>query len=289
MPVLGNILLDATADQLRLCATNREVAITCWIPADVDDIGATTIPARLLTEFVNSLPPEQIDMELSVRTQTLHLSCARFEANMKGIVAGDFPLIMTAAQVLSAVEDGVTITQASLPLVALRNATNRTVFAASTDENRPTLTGVEFELSGDCVQLAATDGATFWTKRFDRKTDHLIDFGKNRGKVITEQGRYKAYMMPVFYRHALSVSWYVFGERSAIADILATVTHIGKKPAQGEGRINRWTVEPTTHDYSVYGASGLPMRSIPAKMGVLYGVRPSYWYHKNQTLCVLPS
>lgn len=134
-----------------------------------------------------------------------------------------------------------------------------------------------------------TDGATFWTKRFDRKTDNLIDFGKNRGKVITEQGRHKAYMMPVFYRHALSVSWYVFGERGAITDLLATVTHIGKKPAQGEGRINQWTVEPAAHDYSVYGANGQPMRSIPSKMGVLYGVRPSYWYHKNQTLCLLPT
>lgn len=133
------------------------------------------------------------------------------------------------------------------------------------------------------------DGATFWTKRFDRKTDNLIDFGKNRGKVITEQGRYKAYMMPVFYRHALHVSWYVHGERSAIIDLLATVTHIGKKPAQGEGRINRWTVEPAAYDYSVYSADGQPMRSIPAKAGVLYGVRPSYWYRENQTLCLLPT
>jgi len=133
-----------------------------------------------------------------------------------------------------------------------------------------------------------TDGATFWTKRFDRRTEHLIDFGKARGKVNNEAARYKAYMMPVFYRHALHVSWYVFGKRSTIADLLATVTHIGKKPAQGEGRVTRWTVEPAAHDYSVYGAAGQPMRSIPAKVGVLYGVRPSYWYHKNQVICRLP-
>ena len=156
MPVLSNILLDATADQLRLSATNREIAITCWIPADVEDVGAITIPARLLTEYTNSLPPERIDMALTERTQTLRLSCARFEANMKGIDADEFPAVMTAAQVLASQD--ITITQASLPVTGLRGMIDRTTFAASADENRPTLTGVEVELSPDCVQLAATDG-----------------------------------------------------------------------------------------------------------------------------------
>lgn len=133
------------------------------------------------------------------------------------------------------------------------------------------------------------DGSTFWTKRFDRKTDHLIDFGNSRGKVITEQGRYKAYMMPVFYRHALDVSWYVYGDGGEISALLAGVTHIGKKVAQGEGRINRWQVERVAQDLSVYDSNNQPMRSIPARSGVLYGVRPSYWYAKNQTTCILPS
>lgn len=156
MPVLSNILLDATGEQLRLSATNREIALTCWIPADVEDIGAITIPARLLTEYTNSLPPERIDMALTERTQALHLSCARFEANMKGIDANEFPAIMTAAQALASQD--ATITQASLPVMGLRKMIDRTVFAASADDNRPTLTGVEVELSPDCVQLAATDG-----------------------------------------------------------------------------------------------------------------------------------
>jgi len=71
MPVLANILLEASDNQLRLAATNLEIGITCWIGARVEDPGSITVPARLLTEFVNSLPPERIDMELTVRTQTL--------------------------------------------------------------------------------------------------------------------------------------------------------------------------------------------------------------------------
>ena len=85
LPVLGNILLEAKDDKLRLAATNLEIGVNCWIGARIEDEGAITVPARLLTEFVNSLPPEKIEMELSVRTQTLHLRCGNFDVNIKGI------------------------------------------------------------------------------------------------------------------------------------------------------------------------------------------------------------
>ncbi len=156
MPVLSNILLEAKGNQLRLAATNREIAINCWIGAKVEDEGAITIPARLLSELVNSLPPERIDMELTVRTQTLHLSCARFEANMKGIDAFEFPLIVPTEQIIET--SGDAITQATLPVAELRKMIDQVTFAASTDDNRPTLTGVEVTLSPDFVQMAATDG-----------------------------------------------------------------------------------------------------------------------------------
>src|SRR5690606_15787402 len=71
LPVLGNILLEAKDNQLRRSATNLESGISCWSGARVEDEGAITVPARRLAEFVNSLPPERIDMERSVRTQTL--------------------------------------------------------------------------------------------------------------------------------------------------------------------------------------------------------------------------
>jgi DNA polymerase-3 subunit beta len=161
MPVLGNILLEAKDNQLRLAATNREIGINCWIGARVEDEGAITVPARLLSEFVNSLPPERIDMELSVRTQTLSLSCARYNANMKGIDAYEFPLIPTAGDGAeatggnSAVIDGVRM---ELEPGGLRKMIDQVIFAASSDESRPTLTGVEVKFKEDRLTLAATDG-----------------------------------------------------------------------------------------------------------------------------------
>lgn len=151
MPVLSNILLEAKDGQLRLAATNREIGINCWIGAKVEDEGAITVPARLLAEFVNSLPAERIDMDLKESTQTLHLNCARFKANMKGINAYEFPLLPTFAELI---EDAQRI---AVPVSLLRQGIDQTVFAASDDQNRPTLTGIEVTF-GEQLTLAATDG-----------------------------------------------------------------------------------------------------------------------------------
>ena len=154
LPVLGNILLEAKDNQLRLAATNLEIGVNCWIGAKVEDEGAITVPARLLTEFVGSLPPERIDMELSVRTQTLHLRCARFDANMKGIDAADFPIVPTMEGV-NGDGEGVNI---ELQPAGLRRMIDQVIFAASTDESRPTLDGVEVNFKDNRISMAATDG-----------------------------------------------------------------------------------------------------------------------------------
>lgn len=159
MPVLANIMLEARDNQLRLAATNLEIGVTCWIGAKVEDEGSITVPARLLTEFVNSLPPERIDMELTVRTQTLNLRCANFDANMKGIDAANFPIIPTIEGVAGG-DDGGGMEGMHIELEApgLRKMVDQVVFAAASDESRPTLTGVEVTFKEGRITLAATDG-----------------------------------------------------------------------------------------------------------------------------------
>ena len=66
LPVLANILLQSDGGRLRLAATNFEIGINCWIGARVEEEGSITVPARLLTEFVNSLPAGQIDETVPV-------------------------------------------------------------------------------------------------------------------------------------------------------------------------------------------------------------------------------
>ena len=151
LPVLSNILLESDEGRLRLAATNLEIGVNCWIGARIEEEGRTTVPARLLTEFVNSLPPGQIEMELVERTQTLNLKCARYEANIKGIDASEFPTVPTAESI-----DGQN--NLYLEAEAFRRMIEQVVFAAATDESRPILTGVLAQFHQGGLTLAAADG-----------------------------------------------------------------------------------------------------------------------------------
>lgn len=148
LPITNNVLIATDQSRLKLSATNLEIAITTWIGAKVEEEGAITVPSRLLTEFVSSLPNDRIDFALSPRSRNLTIKCAKFEARVSGMDAEDFPPIPSVGQ-------GVTTT---VEPDALRLAITQVVFAAATEDSRPVLTGVQAEFSGDRLTLAAADG-----------------------------------------------------------------------------------------------------------------------------------
>ncbi len=90
-PILANVLLSAEDGRLKLSATDRELGITAWIGAKIEEPGATTVPSRTLADLVATFPNETIAMELVVRTQTLQLVAGRSNAEIKGIDAQEFP------------------------------------------------------------------------------------------------------------------------------------------------------------------------------------------------------
>lgn len=148
LPITNNVLLATEASRLKLVATNLEMAVTCWVGAKIEEEGAITVPARLLTEFVSSLPSDRVDLSLPAKAKTLELKCARFEARISGIDAKEFPPIPK-------VEDGVTT---KVEVEALRQGVSHVVFAAATEESRPVLTGIDAKFEGDVLTLAAADG-----------------------------------------------------------------------------------------------------------------------------------
>src|SRR5256885_15510605 len=64
LPILSNILLATDNGRLKLSATNLEIGINCWVDAQIHEDGATTVPARLLTDLVNSLPQAPVDISV---------------------------------------------------------------------------------------------------------------------------------------------------------------------------------------------------------------------------------
>src|ERR1700757_3167060 len=91
LPILNNILIETTAEGLALTATNLEIGIRKVVPAEVGSEGSTTAPARLLTDFVGTLPDDDLEMTLDPASQSLNLRCARFDTHIKCIEAEEFP------------------------------------------------------------------------------------------------------------------------------------------------------------------------------------------------------
>ena len=148
LPITQNVLLSTEQSMLRISATDLNIAMTTWIGAQVEEEGSVAVPARLLSEFVNSLPEQAIDMEKTSEPIGVNVRCARFEANISGTSGEDFPPIPT-------VEDGLAV---KIEPGVLREAISRVSFAAATEASRPVLTGVKTEIRGDEFKVAAADG-----------------------------------------------------------------------------------------------------------------------------------
>jgi DNA polymerase-3 subunit beta len=149
LPVLSNILMATDDGRLKLAATDLSTSMTCWIGAKVEEEGEITVPARLLSDFVSTLPSAQIQMELVTRTKSLHLKCAQFEADIHGIDAQDFPLIPS----------DVTDHKMEIPPAVLRQMVEQvTLAAAPAEEGRLVLTGTLAEFQGSQLTMVAADG-----------------------------------------------------------------------------------------------------------------------------------
>jgi DNA polymerase-3 subunit beta len=148
LPVLANVLIATDEGRLRLSATNLELGITCWIPANIEEEGSITVPARTIVDLVGTFPPDLVKLALDTRTQTMSVVCNSSAHEIKGIDAQDFPPVPVPD--LSESVD--------LDLTTFKEMIQQVAFAASADEARPVLQGVKMEVAESALTLAATDG-----------------------------------------------------------------------------------------------------------------------------------
>jgi len=148
LPILSNILLRTDGNRLLVAATNLEIASTQYIGAKVSKPGAITIPARLMSEFISSLPKESI--ELKVVNDNLHIKSGTYTSIINGFIADDFPELPTINETSSI--------QYSIKIEDFKQAVSQTIITTSNDSTRPVLTGVYWNSHEGQLYLAATDG-----------------------------------------------------------------------------------------------------------------------------------
>ena len=145
LPILGNILLKTSSNRLSIAATNLDIAITHFIGSKVSKEGSITVPARLMQDFVSSLPSGVINLELE--GNKLHITTQQYQSVINGIPADEFP-------VMPAITSG---DNWKISTNIMRGALQQVIFAASGDDARPVLTGVYVHNIEGNLYMVATD------------------------------------------------------------------------------------------------------------------------------------
>lgn len=163
LPILSNILLRTDGNRLQVAATNLEIASTQHLGAKIVTPGAITIPARLVTEFVSSLPKDTV--ELKVTDNKLSISSGSFSSVINGVVADEFPELPTIDETASI--------NYSIASGEFKAAVSQTIITTSSDSTRPVLTGVYWHSHEGFLYLAATDGYRLAERRLVETTSEV--------------------------------------------------------------------------------------------------------------------
>jgi DNA polymerase-3 subunit beta len=163
LPILANVLLKTDKNRLSIAATNLDIAITHHIGSKIENDGAITVPARLMQDFVSSLPDSVLNLELS--DSKLNITTDQYQSTINGVAADDFP-------VMPAISGG---SSWKLPAKEFKKALSQVVFSASNDDARPVLTGVYFHSRGGEVVAVATDSYRLAENKLG-KTKSAVNF-----------------------------------------------------------------------------------------------------------------
>jgi DNA polymerase III subunit beta len=146
LPILANLLLEAKAGVLTISSTDLELGIAVTMAAKVGEVGKITVPARLFSDFIGSLPGGKV--ELRLEKESLKAIAGSYKASFQTVAADEFPQLAKSRE-----GEGV-----KLSFEGYTQAAQRVMFAAAKDALRPVLTGVLHEFTKTKIKMVATDG-----------------------------------------------------------------------------------------------------------------------------------
>jgi DNA polymerase-3 subunit beta len=161
LPILNNVLIKTIDGRLSISATNLEIAITEKIGSKVKEEGAITVPARLMQEYISSLPSGVLNLELD--DNKLHISTDQYSSTINGVIADEFPSFPELSESISW----------NIPTKECKKGLQQVVFAASNDESRPVLTGVFLHTTGGELFAVATDSYRLAEKKLIKTSQDI--------------------------------------------------------------------------------------------------------------------
>lgn len=145
LPILNNVLIEALPNFLKISSTDLETGIEWWGLCKTEEEGKITIPAKILTQVINNISDEKIEIEN--KNDTLFIKTKTFKTQIKGYTSDDFPIIPQFSK-----EDFIEINAQEL-----KDGLIDVVDIASMSQIRPEISGIYFVFKKDLVNLVATD------------------------------------------------------------------------------------------------------------------------------------
>ena len=161
LPILSNVLLKTVGNRLSIAATNLDIAITHRIGSKITEEGSITVPARLMQDFISSLPSGVIDLVLE--DNKLHITTDKYTSTINGVSAEDFPVM----------PDITKGTKWKISAKDLKAALQQVIIAASSDEARPVLTGVYMHTMDGDLYFVATDSYRLAEKKVMKTKEEI--------------------------------------------------------------------------------------------------------------------
>jgi DNA polymerase-3 subunit beta len=146
LPVLSNILIEVGEDNISMSGTDLDIAVSVNVPAEVDEAGALTVPAKKLQELARELPEHPV--RITTKGDRLELTCGRATFRLNGMPRDEFPTFPSVDFTNSWKVGGK----------VLHELIRQTSFAVSTEESRPILNGVLWQLGESEMRMVATNG-----------------------------------------------------------------------------------------------------------------------------------
>ncbi len=167
LPILNNVLIEASDGQITFTTTNLEIGINCKIRGKIERDGKCTVPAKLITDFINLLPKGNITLE--TKDNVLKVECANDKTSINTMSHDEFPLLPTIEKQK----------EYTIEAVEIKNGLKKANFPVYIDTNRPEISGVFFNIVGDKLTLVGTD-----SYRLSEKIVHISKTSSDSSLIV---------------------------------------------------------------------------------------------------------